>query len=125
MSHAYDFYKPNLSSQYPVVDGKLSINCYLRAVEKCYHGYLTKAGQGQSKRMNGSDSVSLPADGMYPRSMDDIDFMVFHSPVCKLTQKALARLIFLDFLKEQTGASQLDKKYEGLKEFRYEEYGNA
>ncbi|XP_028403426.1 hydroxymethylglutaryl-CoA synthase 1-like [Dendronephthya gigantea] len=117
MSHAYDFYKPNLSSQYPVVDGKLSINCYLRAVEKCYRGYLTKAGHAQSKRINGCDGEPLTTDGAYPRSMDDIDYMVFHSPVCKLTQKSLARLIFLDFLREQAGASQLDKKYEGLKEF--------
>ncbi|CAB4001840.1 hydroxymethylglutaryl- synthase, cytoplasmic isoform X2 [Paramuricea clavata] len=94
MSHAYDFYKPNLESQYPVVDGKLSINCYLKAVERCYHGYLAKAN-----------------------SMDDIDYAVFHSPVCKLTQKSLARLIFLDFLREKSEVIESDTKYESLKEF--------
>ena len=114
MSHAYDFYKPNLDSQYPVVDGKLSINCYLKAVERCYHGYLAKAKNAQSKQLNGHSSVNAT----HPSSMDDIDYMVFHSPVCKLTQKSLARLIFLDFLREQTELIESDAKYEGLKEFR-------
>ena len=34
MDHAYDFYKPNLSSEYPTVDGKLSIQLYLQALGK-------------------------------------------------------------------------------------------
>lgn len=33
MEHAYDFYKPNLSSEYPTVDGKLSVTCYYRALD--------------------------------------------------------------------------------------------
>ncbi|KAK9147689.1 hypothetical protein Scep_006446 [Stephania cephalantha] len=36
MSHAYDFYKPDLASEYPVVDGKLSQTCYLMALDTCY-----------------------------------------------------------------------------------------
>ena len=32
MEHVYDFYKPDLSSEYPVVDGHLSIRCYLKAL---------------------------------------------------------------------------------------------
>lgn len=115
MSHVYDFYKPNLDSQYPVVDGKLSINCYLRAIEKCYHGYLAKAERMQSMGKNGSS----PKDASYVRSMDDIDYMVFHSPVCKLTQKSLGRLMFLDFLRETCKVSVTDKKYDDLKDFRY------
>jgi hydroxymethylglutaryl-CoA synthase len=35
MEHAYDFYKPDVKSEYPTVDGKLSIDCYLRAVDSC------------------------------------------------------------------------------------------
>lgn len=30
MEHAYDFYKPDHHSEYPTVDGRLSIACYLR-----------------------------------------------------------------------------------------------
>ena len=36
IDHVYDFYKPVPSSEYPTVDGKLSIECYLNAVENCY-----------------------------------------------------------------------------------------
>lgn len=43
MEHAYDFYKPDLSSEYPVVDGPLSIQCYLRALDRCYAVYRRKA----------------------------------------------------------------------------------
>lgn len=34
VAHEYDFYKPNLASEYPVVDGPLSIKCYLQV---CNH----------------------------------------------------------------------------------------
>jgi hydroxymethylglutaryl-CoA synthase len=39
MEHAWDFYKPNLESEYPVVDGKASVVCYLRALDSCYNLY--------------------------------------------------------------------------------------
>lgn len=42
MQHAYDFYKPDLVSEYPVVDGKLSIECYLSALDRCYSVYRNK-----------------------------------------------------------------------------------
>ena len=43
MEHVYDFYKPDMASEYPRVDGKLSIQCYLGALDKCYQGYCVKA----------------------------------------------------------------------------------
>uniref|UniRef100_A0A8C9VFL4 Hydroxymethylglutaryl-CoA synthase n=1 Tax=Scleropages formosus TaxID=113540 RepID=A0A8C9VFL4_SCLFO len=42
MQHAYDFYKPDMGSEYPVVDGKLSIQCYLSALDRCYTVYRNK-----------------------------------------------------------------------------------
>lgn len=45
MEHVYDFYKPDLQSEYPVVDGKLSIQCYLGALDKCYQRYRSKAAK--------------------------------------------------------------------------------
>ena len=35
MEHVYDFYKPDLCSEYPVVHGKLSLQCYMSALGKC------------------------------------------------------------------------------------------
>lgn len=43
MEHAYDFYKPVvLHSEYPVVDGQLSIKCYLKSLDTCYARYQEK-----------------------------------------------------------------------------------
>ncbi|MCH91841.1 hydroxymethylglutaryl-CoA synthase, partial [Trifolium medium] len=39
MAHVYDFYKPDLASEYPVVDGKLSQTCYLMALDTCYKNF--------------------------------------------------------------------------------------
>ena len=35
MEHAYD-YKPDFTSEYPVVDGHFSLSCYVKAVDNCY-----------------------------------------------------------------------------------------
>lgn len=43
MCHVYDFYKPDLTSEYPTVDGKLSIQCYLSALDSCYANFSRKA----------------------------------------------------------------------------------
>lgn len=40
--HVFDFFKPDLASNYPVVDGPLSISCYLRAVEQCFARYRAR-----------------------------------------------------------------------------------
>lgn len=88
MQHVYDFYKPNMESEYPVVDGQLSIQCYLHALDKCYDIF---SKQLQSKGLkNEADSLLHSADAF-----------LFHSPYCKLVQKSVARLMFNDFLCDQ------------------------
>ena len=83
MQHVYDFYKPDMSSEYPVVDGKLSVQCYLSALDTCYGLYKKKAAA------KGVPDVNLAA----------FDAVLFHSPYCKLVQKSqtsaerLSRLI--------------------------------
>ncbi|XP_030062547.1 hydroxymethylglutaryl-CoA synthase, mitochondrial [Microcaecilia unicolor] len=87
MQHVYDFYKPDLSSEYPVVDGKLSILCYLTALDQCYAVYRKKI-QAQWQKA-GMDR---------PFTLDDFQHVVFHTPFCKLVQKSMARLLLNDFL---------------------------
>ena len=50
MQHVYDFYKPDLSSEYPTVDGKLSIQCYLNALDRCYRIFTEKYNSKAQKR---------------------------------------------------------------------------
>lgn len=112
-AHAYDFYKPNLSSEYPVVDGKLSINCYLRALDKCYQSYKAKAtlcAHHQRKERSASECTGGKL------SLDHFDYMVFHVPFSRLCQKSLARLMLNDFI--SILESEDVKKYDDLKDFR-------
>ncbi|XP_070564130.1 hydroxymethylglutaryl-CoA synthase 1-like isoform X2 [Ptychodera flava] len=107
MQHVYDFYKPDLSSEFPTVDGKLSIQCYLGALDKCYQRYCAKGRE------------MLEKDGKSgPFSLDNIDAMLFHSPFCKLVQKSLARVMFNDFLQDPNPDMSEGGKYAGLEAFR-------
>lgn len=95
--HAYDFYKPNFSVEYPYLDGHLSLNCYTEALDACYRAYLERfktesSGDavGEALQTNGVNGKSLPAD-MF-------DYMCFHAPTCKTVAKSYARLFYNDFL---------------------------
>lgn len=83
MAHVYDFYKPNLASEYPVVDGKLSQTCYLMALDSCYKRYSSRYEKWEKKSF----------------SISDVDYFAFHSPYNKLVQKSFARLYFNDFMR--------------------------
>ena len=91
MQHVYDFYKPDMSSEYPVVDGKLSVQCYLSALGTCYGLYKKKAAG------KGVPDVNLAT----------FDAVLFHSPYCKLVQKSLARLALNDYLASSEECSKL------------------
>ncbi|XP_020262120.1 hydroxymethylglutaryl-CoA synthase-like [Asparagus officinalis] len=90
MSHVYDFYKPDLASEYPVVDGKLSQTCYLMAVDLCYKHFRSKYEKFEGKQF----------------SITDADYFVFHSPYNKLVQKSFARLYFNDFLRNSSSVAK-------------------
>nr|P54961.1 RecName: Full=Hydroxymethylglutaryl-CoA synthase 1; Short=HMG-CoA synthase 1; AltName: Full=3-hydroxy-3-methylglutaryl coenzyme A synthase 1 [Blattella germanica]ALM02099.1 hydroxymethylglutaryl-CoA synthase 1 [synthetic construct]CAA52032.1 hydroxymethylglutaryl-CoA synthase [Blattella germanica] len=83
MQHAYDFYKPDLSSLYPTVDGKLSIQCYLSALDHCYQLYCSKIQKQLGEKFD----------------IERLDAVLFHAPYCKLVQKSLARLVLNDFVR--------------------------
>ncbi|KAI4106314.1 MAG: hypothetical protein LQ339_003051 [Xanthoria mediterranea] len=95
MKHAYDFYKPDLTSEYPTVDGAFSIKCYTEAVDQCYKRYNEREATLQTNGLsNGVHKLEEP-----PHSpLDRFDYMVFHAPTCKLVSKSYARLLYNDFL---------------------------
>ena len=49
-------------------------------------------------------------------TLDDLQFMIFHTPFCKLVQKSLARLMFSDFLLADSDTQS--SLYKGLEAFR-------
>lgn len=81
--HCWDFYKPEMHSEYPAVDGHLSNTVYLRSVDVCYSKLLHKAGLSQG--------------------VDSFDYMCFHSPYNKLVVKSVGRLLYNDFVANPAG----------------------
>ncbi|KAI9021750.1 putative 3-hydroxy-3-methylglutaryl coenzyme A synthase [Phycomyces nitens] len=97
MDHAYDFYKPDMHSEYPIVDGKFSNVCYIRAFDFCYNNYMKRLSKAINKEIT---------------SMDDVDYVVCHSPYAKLVTKSFARSSYNDFM-----ADKENPKYAALAPF--------
>ncbi|KAJ3140396.1 hypothetical protein HK100_009946 [Physocladia obscura] len=86
MDHVWDFYKPDLHSEYPEVDGPLSNTCYIKAIDKCYEGYLDRLEKYQ---------------GIVTPTLKIGDYYLFHCPYSKLVQKSFGRLAFNDYLRNK------------------------
>lgn len=81
MEDVYDFYKPKMDSEYPIVDGKLSNSCYLRSIDVCFNRFADKFEAMHSR----------------PFSLEkDVQHAIFHLPYTKLVQKSFARMAFDD-----------------------------
>jgi len=98
MVNAWDFYKPDLSSEYPQVDGPETLYAYLGSIDHAYDAFRTKYAKL-------AEAHGLPAkeprNAAEPRScfsLEDVDYAVLHSPYSKLVQKGFARMLFNDFL---------------------------
>jgi hydroxymethylglutaryl-CoA synthase len=102
--NVYDFYKPNLNSEYPAVDGHLSISCYYRSLDGCYEGYRRRFKVANRREFD---------------LQTDVAYSLFHSPFTKLVRKSYARLFQNDFIlrdkKEGLGAKgKIDKEWKKL-----------
>lgn len=97
MQHAYDFYKPDFTSEYPVVDGHFSIKCYSEAVDACYKAYNKREATLKSLA-NGQTNGNGAASADLKTPLDRFDYMTFHAPTCKLVAKSYARLLYNDYI---------------------------
>ncbi|KAI0281777.1 hydroxymethylglutaryl-CoA synthase [Russula aff. rugulosa BPL654] len=100
MDNTYDFYKPKLDSEYPVVDGPLSVTTYIAAMDGAYSAFRAKVASA-------SRALSGHAGETHGKTSDpkaifnlrrDVDYPVYHSPYGKQVQKGHARLLFNDYL---------------------------
>ena len=93
MENAYDFYKPNLESEYPVVDGVYSNKCYLNSLEICYKGL-------RNKWLTKCTDFNIS---------NNFDYALFHMPYTKLVNKAFVNLYFIDWISGQYKSTFLNK----------------
>ncbi|KAL4918509.1 hydroxymethylglutaryl-coenzyme A synthase C terminal-domain-containing protein [Aspergillus aurantiobrunneus] len=102
ITHAYDFYKPDLTSEYPVVDGHFSLRCYTEAVDACYKAFNAREKVVKEKTQNGTNGVSHDES---KDALDRFDYLLFHAPTCKLVQKSYARMLYNDYIANPTHPS--------------------
>lgn len=120
MQHAYDFYKPDLTSEYPIVDGHFSIRCYLEAVDACYKAYNKREATLKSAVNGDANSKHAHAEDLTGPTtpLDRFDYMTFHAPTCKLVSKSYARMLYNDYLADSSSPSFADVPAE-LRELDY------
>lgn len=80
MDHVYDFYKPDPRSEYPLVDGHLSIDIYLNALRQCFKTFKAKYRQIHGTRP----------------TYFDFSYFCFHTPFSKMVQKSFNALLLED-----------------------------
>jgi len=96
--NAYDFFKPNLDCEYPVVFGQESNVCYLRSLDSCYRRYAEKYERERGEAFH----------------LGSLDHVILHSPYNKLVKKSGARLLYNDF-----------RRYPALPEFALDDAKNS
>lgn len=81
-------YKPDLSSEYPQVDGPETIQAYLGSLDKAYDAYRAKVAK--ATKLSGA---TVNGDATSQVKVEDYDHVIFHSPYAKLVQKGFGRLV--------------------------------
>lgn len=89
MNHVYDFYKPDPTKEYPVVDGGFSLNCYMKALHSCFMLQMKKYS---NMKMNSSSNKPIT-------SLNDFNYFCFHSPFTKMVEKAFVNLVAYDIIR--------------------------
>lgn len=65
-----------------MVDGKLSIDCYLNAIDRCFSEMIAKQKAAANERF----------------SLRSVDFCCFHTPFGKMVYKSFQRLAFMEIM---------------------------
>ena len=101
MEDAYDFYKPHLMSEYPVVDGHHSNSCYFRSLDKCFEVLGNKTLLNTGKKFD----------------MRNYDHILFHQPYQKLVKKSYGRMLY----NQHIISNDVDDRYNNFLEMSKEE----
>lgn len=96
--NAYDFFKPNLGKEFPVVNGRLSTELYNRVLLEVYEKVL---------RAYREEGVVV--------DLSFFDFFCFHCPFAKQVEKGFLKLYFNDIIKGRFKDEDQDF-YEFIKE---------
>lgn len=104
MANSWDFFKPDLSSEYPTVDGPETLVAYLGSIDKAWDTYRAKTAQFAARQAKTNGAAAAPtifgnaisSEILAKTKLDDFDYTIFHSPYSKLVQKGFGRLVSLE-----------------------------
>ena len=117
--HVYDFYKADLTSEYPLVDGHYSIKCYSEAVDACYKAYNERKSKLSAQTNGVTNGVAHTDADAEATPLDAFDYMAFHAPTCKLVSKSYARMLYNDYRADPSHPA-FSSVPENLKDLSYE-----
>lgn len=101
MGNTYDFYKPKVNDEYPIVNGQETIDTFYYALDRCYERYVERA--------------STADDETFDVSGESLDYCIFHAPFNKLVRKSFARLMYNDLLRSKAGTVE---RFKSVEEYR-------
>ena len=78
MSNKWDFYKPDLSSEYPQVDGPETLYAYLGSIDAAYDAFRLKYGHLAEKKGLPQQPSKTSSDPRACFSIDHVDYAVLH-----------------------------------------------
>lgn len=119
MANDWDFYKPDLSSEYPQVDGPETLQTYLGSLDKAYDAFRSKTATSASRGAKQGANGPVNGSVLSKTTVNDFDYVILHSPYSKLVQKGYGRLLFNDYLSDSknekyasipTSFADLDRK---------------
>jgi hydroxymethylglutaryl-CoA synthase len=97
MTNTFDFYKPDMKVEYPVVNGHESLVCYTRALDGCHKNLLERLEAAKNRNTKTQVNGTSPSPKK-AQVLDLFDYMAFHTPNCKLVSKSYGRLKYDDII---------------------------
>lgn len=95
----YDFYKPDLHSEFPIVDGKLSTDVYLDSLIHCLE-ILKKKYNDNGQHL----------------TLKEFDYFLFHCPFAKQVEKAFLKVMYEEILKNNYNTQNQTEMEKFIKE---------
>lgn len=94
MEDTHDFFKPDFGTEYPTVDGKATVKCFMRAIDRTYARFRERAAKADGCPLSVRD--------------DSVAYCLLHAPFNKLVRKSMARLLWADFVSQNASGEEMD-----------------
>lgn len=78
----YDFYKPHMESEYPIVNGHYSIKLYINVLTRTYEALKKRYFEETGKQL----------------SLSEVDYLCFHCPFTRQVEKGFLQLFYNEML---------------------------